>query len=311
MQLPRTSLVIALFGPTLLVAVPAQATPTDPPEPTATATAATVTPIRTRAAAGKDIALGLASVPPEFVAGGDWGTFTVVIDVKGDEPVEGRALDLDVTAHGPGNLKSDDYVIEVLDGGTWRKAEVGYSNEWGTDYALLPPERIHPTGRSEVTVRMRFRAEAELQEFVLSPALSHTPDPVGPAEPVVTRVVAPPTGGGDPTPSPDPDPDPSPDPKPTSDPTPEPDPKPKPTPDPGQTPRPAPEPGTSSGPGVGGPVGPNDQAPPGGTGPLASTGTDAATAWALSGAGVALTLGGVLFVGVRRARHRDDGSTAA
>ncbi|MFJ7204687.1 hypothetical protein ACIQWR_14245 [Streptomyces sp. NPDC098789] len=44
---------------------------------------------------------------------------------------------------------------------------------------------------------------------------------------------------------------------------------------------------------------------------LASTGAGAATAWALGGAGVALGLGGVLVVGFRRGRHRDDRGSAA
>ncbi|MET3983946.1 LPXTG cell wall anchor domain-containing protein [Streptomyces sp. PvR034] len=315
MQLPRTSLVVALAGPALLIAAPAQAAPSDAPKPTATASA-TPTPIGTREVAGKDISLSLRSVPPEFVAGGDWGTFTVVVDVKGDEPVTGRPLGMQVEADEA--LKIDSYVLEMFDGSRWRSVTANdVSDDWTAYYYLPPLYHPFPAGRTEVQVRMRFREEAELQSFRLQLAMSDDPDTVEPSQTVFSRVVAPPAGGGDPTPGPDPEPDPDPDPEPTpsptSDPDPDPEQSPSPTPDPEQTSRPAPDPGAGSGQGPGaggGAAGPEQQDPPG-SGPLASTGADAATAWALGGAGVAFVAGGALLVRYRRGKHHDDGSAAA
>ncbi|MER5733768.1 hypothetical protein ABT084_36490 [Streptomyces sp. NPDC002138] len=221
--------------------------------------------------------LGLKGVPSAFKAGGEWTGFKVTVDNDG-KAQKSYVLVLAV-ADEHAKLKGKDVQVQVLVGGAWHNTEI--VSEDGTPVALLTDDISLPKGATELSVRVRFGANAPAGEilFAVSGGSNTDEDTWSDTAIEYSKITRSTTGGGNTggnqgngngntggnTNNPKPD---------------------------GGTTTPVVDHTTNTGTGTGTTGG-----------QLAETGADAATTWAVGGAGVALAMGAALVAGTGRRRR--------
>ncbi|MET3988127.1 hypothetical protein [Streptomyces sp. PvR034] len=222
--------------------------------------------------------LGLKGVPSSFKAGGDWSGFKVTVDNDG-KTQKSYVLVLAV-ADENAKLKTKDVQVQVLVGGTWHTAEI--ISEGGTPVALLTDDITLPKGTTELYVRVRFGANAPVGEILFAASGGSNLDEDVWSDTAIeySKISRGANGGGNTggdhgngngnTG--------------------------------GNTNNPKPDGGTTT-PVVDHNTGGNNTGSNNAGGQLAETGADAATSWALGGAGVALAMGAALVAGTGRRRR--------
>ncbi|MET9696025.1 hypothetical protein ABZY31_03735 [Streptomyces sp. NPDC006529] len=220
--------------------------------------------------------LGLVGVPSSFKAGGDWTGFRVAVTNDG-KAQKSYVLVLAV-ADEHAKLKAKDVQVQVLVNGTWHNAEI--ISEDGTPVALLTDDISLPKGATNLSVRVRFGASAPAGEILFAVSGGSNTDEEMWSDTTIeySKITRGANGGGSTggdqgngntggnTNNPKPD---------------------------GGATTPIVDHTTGNGTGAGTNAG----------GQLAETGADAATTWAVGGAGVALAMGAALVAGTGRRRR--------
>ncbi|MFI5986445.1 hypothetical protein ACIBEA_36990 [Streptomyces sp. NPDC051555] len=221
--------------------------------------------------------LGLKGVPSSFKAGGDWSGFKVTVDNDG-KTQKSYVLVLAV-ADENAKLKTKDVQVQVLVGGTWHTAEI--ISEGGTPVALLTDDINLPKGTTELSVRVRFGANAPVGEILFAASGgSNLDEDIWSDTAIEYSKISRGTNGGGNTGGDHGNGNTG-----------------------GNTNNPKPDGGTTT-PVVDHNNGGNNTGSNNAGGELAETGADAATSWALGGAGVALAMGAALVAGTGRRRRQ-------
>ncbi|WP_330330688.1 hypothetical protein OHS33_13740 [Streptomyces sp. NBC_00536] len=230
--------------------------------------------------------LGLVGVPSSFKAGDPWTGFHVAVNNDG-KAQKSYVLVLAV-ADEHSKLTAKDVQVQVLANGHWVNAEI--VSEEGTPVALLTDDISLPKGATNLPVRVRFGANAPVGEILFAASGGSNTEPDMWSDTVIeySKITRGTSGGGNTggdhgngngntggnTNNPKPD---------------------------GGTTTPVVDHNTGNT-GTGN-TGTGNTGSTNAGGQLAETGADAATSWAVGGAGVALAMGAALVAGTGRRRR--------
>ncbi|MGW0395667.1 hypothetical protein ACWDYJ_33320 [Streptomyces sp. NPDC003042] len=218
--------------------------------------------------------LDLKDVPATFKAG-EWTKFSIAVDNSKNKPQESYVLVLAVVNEA-GNLTKKNTQVEIFYNGAWHPVEI--MDDGGTPVALLNEDLQIPTGKIKLDVRVKFSAGAPKGDIVIAAAGGSNTDETVWSDTVWVEskiVSGSNNGGGN---------------------------------NGGGNTGTKPNGGTSTTPIVdnsnnGGNTNTGGSTNTNAGGQLAETGSDAATSWALGGAGVALAMGAALVAGNGRRRR--------
>ncbi|MFJ9530527.1 hypothetical protein [Streptomyces cyaneofuscatus] len=113
---------------------------------------------------------GLRRVPAEFMAGGDWGEFDLVLTNITEKDLSDFTMDIQVITYYPDPpLHPSHMSVQAMFGGSWRDMELWDMGKRDVDVMLPVEDMTLPPGETVIALRMKFSGDAPSVEFELGP----------------------------------------------------------------------------------------------------------------------------------------------